>query len=325
MTREERHDLRAKLAGDAKSENTTKAYAHAFSMFSRWCEDEGVDPLKATPDNIADYIADCVGYGYARSTIRGRIWGIRFHLRKHDVDPDPTRSATVEAVIEGAVRNTSETRGQARPMREAELRRILRYRPTGRLIASKWRQIKRAKMAARVMYDALLRVSEAATLDFSDVKWPTPDPDTGEIHDDQAGKIYIRKSKSDQHSRGVWRTVRPATINALGLWAVGRPGYDPHTDAPPAKGSVFGVGAACLAADIRRLAKAVGIDGISSHSCRIGAAIDLHVVHNVPLERVRVAGRWKSLAMVRHYLRAWLTELDPVAETLDDPLADIHG
>lgn len=324
MTREERQDLRDKLAADAKSKNTILAYGHAWSKFSRWCEAEGVEAVKATPDNIADFITDCVGDGYARSTIRGRVWGIRWHLKQENVDPDPTRSPAVEAVIEGAVRNTGETRGAARPMREAELRMLLRYRPKGRLIASKWRQIKRGKTALRCMYDSALRVSEAAALDFSDIKWPTPDPITGEVHDDAPGKIFIRRAKSDQLSRGVWRTVRPATINSLALWAVGRPGYDPHTDTPPATGSVFGVGAACLGTDIRRLGRAVGLDGFSSHSARIGAIQDAFIVHRWDLEQIRVFSRHKSLSMVRHYLKSWLTELDPLAGTMDDPLADLH-
>ena len=349
MTREERRQRRERFKAKAKSPNTLKAYRHAWSRFGTWCEAEGIDPLKATGENVADFYADLAD-GWpkfdkpkARQTVLAMRNGMRFHFRKAGV-ADPTADPEAVGVLEGVSRETGETKGQAAGLRLADAEAIYKWNPPKDAKRARRLWVRRGKTAIAVMRDAMLRVSEAAALDWSDVTWPDTDPVTGETHDDQRGKIKIRRSKTDQHGRGVTRSISPRTVNALRLWAVAIRAADNADDTPEA-GSVFGVGGHCLANDIRKLANAAGVvpEGkhVSSHSCRIGMTVDLYVGEagagpvgheddygvgpGLPIETIRVAGRWKTTQMVRYYLREYLGELDPLADTFVDPMADAFG
>ena len=72
------------------------------------------------------------------------------------------------------------------------------------------RRIRRAKLAIRLMYDALLRIGEAAALRWEDVIWPeSDDAITGEVYDETPAKIIIRQSKTDQYGESVIRPSAP--------------------------------------------------------------------------------------------------------------------
>lgn len=359
MTRAERIEarktLREKLQEKSRAKNTKRAYDNAWNQWKCWCTAEGVEPLNPVyldhdPHDpadlpLVDYIAHMHKEGKARSTIRNARFGIRWHLREAGVE-DHTAHPEVQKVLAGVVRDTpklSPNVGKARGLRLPDLAQVRAWNPRFKSPAHR-RRVLRGKLSIEIMYAALLRVSEAAGLRYEHVKWPTDTGPTGRA------KIFLSRSKGDQTGEGCWRTLSAAATRALREWAgengrivreglddqwidtgarAGDPGFEPRY------GPVFeggnGRGASdksvvpdTVAQDIRLVAGGAGLaPGIRSHSPRVGRTLDLYLIHEMPLEHIRISGRWRTLSMVREYLAEWIAEADPGAESLDDPLADL--
>lgn len=330
MTDADRRKLLNEFEDSDRADNTVAAYGVGLRAWKKWCAEQSpkVDPWNPSDEDVAVHFASMAKAGAARKTVSVRRSALKHHFTRKG-KADPTAGPLAVRYYQGAIRKTGETHGQATALRATHAERIYGWEPKTYRSPEHLRQIVRGKVAIRVMRDALLRVSEAAALDWSDVRWP-------EAANGKA-RIFLRRSKTDQMGDGVYRTISVAATRALREWAglmggrivyagsnldsgvrVGDPGFE------PASGSVFGVGGQSLRRDIKRLAVAVGLAGVSSHSCRIGMAIDLHVVHGLDLEQIRNAGRWQSLKMVRRYLKQWLDDQDPAAETFEaDTLADV--
>ena len=53
-----------RLAASAREDSTTEGYARQWREFEGWCDEEGLDPLPATPQMIFAYVgALAVGFG----------------------------------------------------------------------------------------------------------------------------------------------------------------------------------------------------------------------------------------------------------------------
>ena len=53
-----------RLAASAREDSTTEGYARHWREFEGWCDEEGLDPLPATPQMIFAYVgALAVGFG----------------------------------------------------------------------------------------------------------------------------------------------------------------------------------------------------------------------------------------------------------------------
>ena len=320
MTREQRREQRRQrrdaYKADQHSAGTRKTYASRWRKWLAWCEAERMPPLEATAEDVADFLVELADAGYARKTINGHRSAIAFHY-KQARKPDPTKDVEVESVMAGIQRKTGETVGQAKALLEADAEAIYRMLNSAMLDAPPRRKLPAFRLMACIMTmrDALLRVGECAgAIQWEHVRWPdvpewpdairwiTPNP---AAH----GKLFIPKSKTDQLGMGVWRYLSPDTINALHLWR--------SLNGFPETGTVFPVTPTWLMEEIRKAAKAAGLgEGYRSHSIRIGMAIDMRK-RGASLEDIRIAGRWKTLGMVRHYLQEHEVEQDPVADYYD--------
>ncbi len=154
-----------------------------------------------------------------------------------------------------------------------------------------------------VASDALLRVSEVATLEVPDV-------------DPEAGTLTVRRSKTDQEGAGAVLFLGPPTVRRVRRWTeaagltagplfrrvskagrVGPRGLHPNS----------------VRAIIRHRAAAAGVQGrVSGHSLRVGAAQSLAAARAGTAE-MQVAGRWKSAAMPAHYAAGELAGRGAVA------------
>ena len=158
----------------------------------------------------------------------------------------------------------------------------------------------------RVMSDALLRVSEVARVE------------TGEIgrESDGSGRLALPRSKTDQEAEGAVAYLVPAT--ALDRWlraaaaartssGAGERGYEGAVWRRVTRsGAVAGdkpLTVNTVRAIVRRRAEAVGVDGTSGHSCRVGSAQSL-IERGASTAAVAIAGRWKDPAMVVRYAKA---------------------
>lgn len=310
--RQQRRERRAAYKAEQHSAGTRKTYASRWRKWVAWCEAEDLPPLEAEPEDVADFLVELADTGYARKTINGHRSAIAFHY-KQARKTDPTKDVEVESTMAGIQRKTGETVGQAKALLEADAEALYRLLEAAMRNAPPRRKLPafRLKACIMTMRDALLRVSECTAIQWEHIRWPDVPEWPNEIrwinpNPAAHGSLYIPKSKTDQLGDGVWRYLSPDTINALHAWRA--------LNGFPETGTVFPVTPTWLMEEIRKAAKGAGLgEGYRSHSIRIGMAIDLRK-RGESLENIRIAGRWKTLAMVRHYLREHEVEQDPVAD-----------
>lgn len=155
------------------------------------------------------------------------------------------------------------------------------------------------------MSDALLRRSEAAALDVRDIR----------RQPDGTAVAHIRRSKTDQLSRGTSQHLTSTTAARIDAWLQAA-GIAADADAPlwQRQGRTGGrVDADLIGRIVRRRARAVGITGrITGHSLRRGAAQSL-VAAGATLPETMDAGRWSSAEMVARYARDELARTSAVA------------
>ena len=69
------------FARASKSEATRRAYQTDAADFAAWCERHSLEPLPATVDTVAAYLASLARSGLKASTITRRCAGIRYMHR----------------------------------------------------------------------------------------------------------------------------------------------------------------------------------------------------------------------------------------------------
>lgn len=138
------------------------------------------------------------------------------------------------------------------------------------------------------MREAMLRGIEAAALEWSDI----------DVMATGWGAVVIRRSKTDPDGRHrLAVSVSPRCLQRLDLWR-------PH--APPV--AMFGLSARSIAYVIRRAGERAGVEGLSGHSCRRGAAQDMALAGE-SAERLMARGRWKRMATAQRYINETVPEL----------------
>ena len=131
-----------------------------------------------------------------------------------------------------------------------------------------------------VMRVAMLRGVEAAALEWADI----------DILDGK-GAVTIRRSKTDRDGRRrIAVSISPSCLDRLDAW---RP-HAPDT-------TVFGLSSRSIAYVLRRAGERAGVNGLSGHSCRRGAAQDMALAGE-SAERLMARGRWTRMATAQRYI-----------------------
>ena len=231
--------------------------------------------------------------GKAPATIRLHAAAIGAGARAAGED-DPRGPLTTQA-LRGAVRaNAGLGRGQV-----AGLGRENAVAAAAAAVAEGSSAGLRDAVLLRVMSDALLRPSEVAAIDAGDVSREA----------DGSGRLVVPRSKTDQEAEGAVAYLTPATMTVLGRWleAAAEGGYaGPLFRRVTRTGQVTGRAALstnAVRAIVRKRAAAVGVDGASGHSCRVGSAQSL-IERGASTVAVAIAGRWKDPGMVVRYAKA---------------------
>jgi len=190
------------LALSSHSDATRSAYERGFADFSAWCSEFDLAPLPAHAASVAGYLASLVDRKLRPSTIAGRVAAISF-AHRHEPD-DPTKAATVRAIIKG-IKNKLGTRAVKKaPLTDALVAKTIKRMPNT-LIGS------RDKALVLLGFAAALRRSELVGLDVEHIE-RRPE---GII-------LRIAKSKGDQQGKGQIVAVpngsklRP--VEALNTW-----------------------------------------------------------------------------------------------------------
>ena len=173
------------FAAAEKAEATRRGYRSDFAGFARWCETRGVEPLPASPDTLAAFLADrATAAGDKPSTLSRKMAAIRYAHRLRGA-PSPTDDERVSAVMRGIRR----TKGAA-PNRKAaatveRIKAMIATIPADTLRGKRDRALLAFGMAGA------FRRSELVALRVEDIE-RVPD---GML-------VTIRKSKTDQESAG---------------------------------------------------------------------------------------------------------------------------
>ena len=291
LTEDDRAHL-ASVLGHEISENTRRNYDSQWRRFKGWAREKGIRTLPADPLQVAAYLAERLEkHGHKPATLQTAAAAIGFMHRDRGL-PDPCKSAEVRNTLRSARRKAGMEQRQAEGLTDEALdaivatARLRRRWSDGRTESPETAERRGMQDIAivRVMRDALLRVSEAAELQWEDIV---------EEEEDGTGRLLIRRSKTDPEGEGAVAFLSAPTMESLRAIRAGAPD----------DGRVIGLSAGSISRRIGQAAYAAGLgEGFSGHSPRVGMARDLARTGTV-LTRLMTAGRWRSPRMPALYTR----------------------
>ena len=280
------------------SPNTLNAYQRALKQFGDWMAEAGVG--KVTDSCIANYLVHLYEVGKSPATCGQVVAALRFYGKLQGLE-NPVGPETYH-VLRGIRREgRARGRGQVKGVGFAEAELASKTAEKGETL----RDLRDAALLA-VMSDGLLRISEARALAVDDVTF----------EEDGTGRLLIRASKTDQEGEGAVLFLGSPTVQRIRRWLAA---------AEVADGPLFRrvwqgddrVGEAPMNVDslreiIKQRCEAIGIEGVSGHSLRIGGAQSLAEA-GATLVEMQNAGRWISPSMPGHYTRGQLAGRGAVA------------
>ena len=270
--------------------NTRRAYKTALRRFEQ-------SEYPETDSGIAAYLGNLYEQGRSAACAAMLVAALRFRAKLGGY-PSPVGVATTRVL--------------------AGFRRLAYGRGRGKVTGVRWEQADRAAAMAEqpgnlaglrdaaivaVASDALLRVSEVAALDVSDVNLAEQ-------------TVLIRHSKTDQESKGTVQFLGKPTTERIQAWLLNsRLAEGALFRAVNKAGRVQGrrLTDRSIQVIIRQRARAAGVDGrVSGHSLRVGSAQSLANA-GASLVEMQVAGRWRSPAMPGRYVQGQLAKQGAVA------------
>jgi integrase/recombinase XerD len=270
---EDWHAALERLHG-AYSPHTLLGYEADFRLFLAWCARNGHDPLPATPDTVAAYVAAEM-HRLKPSTLKRRLAGIRKLHRLHEL-ADPTDHFEVDIALRRARRLKPQRPGQALGITAAIRDQLLAVCEDS-LIGL------RDRVLVSVGFDTLCRRSELVALVAEEL---APN------HFDSIS-ILVRRAKNDPYGTG--------RIEATGIerGPLLRPVYHGHPI--PRFMEPFSVTRVLKALAARAGLDPADVAKISGHSLRVGAAQQL-TLNGVQLLPIMRAGGWRSFNIVARYV-----------------------
>ena len=281
----ERRDAAA-LALEARAPATRRAYRAALARLNEWLAGR---PL--TDATLAAHIADLAHAGLAPASI-GQAAAAAAFLANVAGWPNPRGSMTADALRIARRNHADRGRGQARPVSADQVAEIVAIaRKDGRHMDA---------AIAGLLFQAALRRSEAATLEWRDIEPATDIPG--------AFRVCVRRKKTDQTGEETdIRLVKNGAADALAA-------IRPDNADPTAK--VFGGRTGwTIGRRFARAALAAGIEGVTAHSGRVGHASEL-TARGASTTEVMLSGGWKTARMVAHYAAGAKAERGAVAKYL---------
>lgn len=169
-------------------ENTRRAYAADWALFSDWCEEKGVSNLPSSPAVIAAFIAD-ESKGSKPSTLRRRMAAIR-KVHQTAGHPNPCDAEAVRATMKGIERSYGVAQMGKAPATLAAIEKMVNSCAPNTLEGLRSRAI------LLIGYAGAFRRSELAALTMDDLKWS-----------DEGVVITVRRSKTDQRGKGLVKAI----------------------------------------------------------------------------------------------------------------------
>jgi site-specific recombinase XerD len=273
----------------AFAENTIRGYRADFNCFSRWCANNEVAPLEASPEDLARFIEQ-MAQTHASGTIRRHVasLGTIYRLTER---PDISKAPAAVLAMKRMYRQKGRAQKQAVPLTRDVLNALLA------LCGDDDRGVRDALML-RLGYETMRRRAELCHFRFEDLE---------RLPKGRAA-LLLRFSKTDQLGQG---KLIPISANLLALIEAWRERTDGTGYLLRRLHRSGAIGESYHPASInRRLrqlqAKArLNLGGqLSGHSFRVGAALDL-LEDGESLEKIMLLGGWQAESTVIKYLRAW--------------------
>ena len=263
----------------AYAPNTLRAYRADMEEFIRYCTEHGLVALPADPSSVAGFLMDAAATGIKSSTIRRKESSISA-VHRLSYLTDPTKHPEVRIAIRKIERKIGTQFGQAYPIDEALLKKLL-------AACSNDLRGLRNQMLLRLAYESLRRRSELVSLRIEDLE---PNPDGSAV-------ILLRRGKTDQTGNGSWVALSKITHRLIKRWISAAE----LTDGPLLRSVYRGATGKSLNPGqinrvLKRLARDTGlhesiVNRISGHSTRVGRAQDLLKV-GASLPQMMHAGLW---------------------------------
>ena len=278
-------------AESAQAPTTRRTYGSLWRNFASWCEARNYAPLPAQPLAVAAYLAERAE-AVKPATVRLAAAAIGHQHRQHNM-PNPADTEGVKVVLAGLARQgQAGAQKQAKGISREALAAIkaTACRPRigrgGRI--ETWEQASERGQVdialCCLMFDGLLRRSEAAALTWEDISREA----------DGSGRLTVRRSKTDPEGEGKVLWISPDTMAALAAIR-----WESDIDSDP----VFDLSGQQISRRIAAACEAAGLGkGYSGHSLRVGAAQALAGA-NISLAAIMENGRWLSSRMPARYTR----------------------
>lgn len=281
------HDRRkaAELALEARALSTRRSYKIAIKRLEGFL---GGRPL--TDATLAKHVETLAIAGMAPASIAQSCAAAAFFAKAAGW-PSPRGTMTADALRIVRRDHADRGRGQARPVSADDVNRIIAMsRAAGR---------DQDAAIAGLLFQGALRRSEVAALEWRDIENAPNIPG--------ALLIRVRFKKTDQ--AGEETDIRLIKSSAAAALVALRP-----ENADP-RARVFGVNSQTVGRRFAASAMAVGIEGVTAHSGRVGHASEL-TARGASTTEVMLSGGWKTARMVAHYASGARAERGAVAKYL---------
>jgi integrase len=277
----------------SKAESTIRGYRADWRNFCGWCESHGVNPLPASPETVASYIANCAGRLKVGS-IQRRLNAIAEAHKAVGLD-SPIHHAMVANTMKGIRRTLGTAPAQKAPTLTDDVRAMIDSTDAGIIGA-------RDRALVLLGFAGAFRRSELVTL---------------EVEDCAFGKdgltITLRRSKTDQDGAerkiGIPYGSNPETcpVRTIQAWleiadinsgpllrSINRHGQ-------VRAGRLSGIDVARV---VKKLAERAGLDAAKygGHSLRAGHATSAAIAGASERSIMKQTGH-RSVQMVRRYIR----------------------
>ena len=307
----------AEIFGGLK-ENTFLAYDSDLLIYRQFCKDRNVLMVSTDPqvayETVRDYLKFLFEKGNNKYTIQRRLNTVSLLFKVTETYNPIAENANFAAIRKNMMANLSGQQKQATPVDGSILAIINEHFVPEKLVDV------RDQAMVNCMFDGLLRSSETINMEFGDIN-------------EVDNNVLLPESKSDKEKRGTTRFLSDTSIAMVQEWK-SLSGIELEPDGPiwrqmtPKGESLLENSQSVIKkaqeqdkeraplvisrishyrAIKRLLEKALkdsgqSTSGFSSHSMRVGAAVEM-AKHGISTNVIARTGGWKSETMVLRYIR----------------------
>lgn len=272
----------------AYAKSTIGAYYRDFCIFVQWCDKFGFTPLPSKAFTVAKFLDD-QSLTKAPATVRRYAVSVGKIHRLLDLD-DPTSFEMVKLAIRRAQRSAIAPQKQSMGLTRDNVNAI---------VALSHRSVRHLRDATMISvgFDALARRSEIVNIRVSDVH----------IVNLTSGRVLIRRSKTDQISRGRLACLTETTSELVLRWLEKTANHE-FLFSPVYRERVIdrALDPVTVQRSVRRTMSEIGLNEThkyTGHALRVGAAQELLKLGRSTSDIMR-AGGWRSVSSLARYLEA---------------------